>query len=99
MKLGLISAVLLIVLAECTESCEPYGVRTFFGGSYTTPNHPELFSLRFNTNSSCEASFVRTLQGSNAQDFPCSVTKITVKNLTTFITYVHNCSLTNLASG
>ena len=72
-KLILYLAVVLVATALSAEHCQPFGVRTFFGASYALADHPELFSLRFNTNDSCPLSYVRVVQSSNAQDFNCTV--------------------------
>jgi hypothetical protein len=92
-------AVLLICCLLSTtlaEDCIPFGVRTFFGRTYLNASDPELFNLKFNTQSPCPVSFLKAKQGVYSTVFPCSSTELSATNKTTFTTYVHSCSITGM---
>lgn len=89
-----------VIAATATNNdCEPFGTRVFFGRIYTDFTDGELLNLKFNTNAACPGSYVLVRQGLLTQTFACSSERLEVTNVTTFVTFVHSCSLTNLKSG
>lgn len=96
-KLLLLLLPLLQLTHPETPTCKPFGIRLSFGTSATDPSSDEKLSLRFDTKLACEKSFITVQKGDT------SIRKIYCDNFRLgfegYVSYVHRCSIVDLAEG
>ena len=100
MRLSVLSLLCLISLTLCSSSCQPFGLRLFYGDVLTNPTSSDYVTLNFDTTSPCLMSFVRLETYNGQTNLPCETKTVeTSKNMKHYTTYIHRCPLQGIQFG